>query len=54
MKTKWTSKSDYECIENDGGWITIRKVVSESTIGLGTLLEKKEKPPIGLGSLLED
>ena len=51
----YTSRSEYECVKNDGGWITLRKkVVSESTIGLGTLLEKKEKPPIGLGSLLED
>jgi len=52
--TSFTSKSKYECIENDGGWITIRKVVSESKIGLGTLLERKDKPIIGLGSLLED
>ena len=46
------SKSDYKCIENDGGWITISKDVSESTIGLGTLLGRKDKPITGLGSLL--
>jgi len=50
----YTSKSDYECIDDEGGWITISKGVSESTTGLGTLLGRKEKPIIGLGSLLED
>jgi hypothetical protein len=51
---KYISRSGHECVENEAGWITIRKAVSESTIGLGTLLRRKEKPNIGLGSLLED
>lgn len=50
----FTSKSDFDCVRTDGGWITISKTVSESKIGLGTLLGRKDKPIIGLGGLLED
>jgi hypothetical protein len=51
----FTSRSNLECIGTKDGWITvIKNRVSESTIGLGTLLRRKEKPIIGLGSLLED
>ena len=50
----YTSKSKYKCIGDDGEWITISKGVSESKIGLGTLLGRKDKPITGLGGLLED
>ena len=49
----FTYKSVFNCNGSNDGWLTISKGVSESTIGLGTLLEKKEKPNSGLGSLLK-
>jgi hypothetical protein len=50
----FTSKSELNCNGNSDGWLTITKNVSESKIGLGTLLGRKDKPTIGLGSLLVD
>ena len=50
----FTSKSEFDCNGNSDGWLTITKNVSESKIGLGTLLGRKDKPTIGLGSLLVD
>ena len=32
--------------------ISVEKLTNETTIGLGTLLERKDKPILGLGSLL--